>query len=157
MYRRTQPLLCPMADSRRGWGCWITVHRDYLFVASTIRGGGGGIKSSLSFQLHTVASDQASVAAGMCSFTTKLSNLLQLFCLIASPYVWSCLLIGPICWNKMTVLSRSPERWSGKVSILINYSEKKASHHTGRAFHRFSKEKIVACYDKRFAVCSMLG
>lgn len=66
-------------------------------------GGAGrewGDQSFLSFQLQTVASDQASITAGMCSFTTKLYILLQLL-LSDGLALFASLLTVPFDWPGM--------------------------------------------------------
>ncbi len=124
------------------------MHRDYLFVASTILGRGN--QSSLSFQLQTVASDQASIAAGMCSFTTKLYILLQLF-LSDSLTLFPLCLILPFDWPNMLKQNERSVHvfmfscWvvhvSGELRKVISYSGTESEENVDvakqRRFHLF--------------------
>lgn len=85
---------------------WLFIcspHNSTFHAAHWGGGGAGrewGDQSFLSFQLQTVASDQASITAGMCSFTTKLYILLQLL-LSDGLALFASLLTVPFDWPGM--------------------------------------------------------
>lgn len=82
---------------------FICSPHNSTFHAAHWGGGAGrewGDQSFLSFQLQTVASDQASITAGMCSFTTKLYILLQLL-LSDGLALFASLLTVPFDWPGM--------------------------------------------------------